>query len=449
MDFKSEIILNSIADGVFTVDLDWRITYFNSAAERIIGVLKEEAVGKFCAEIFKANICERSCVMKRTIKTGESIVNEVVTIVRADGKPLKLTVSTALLKDEKGKVIGGVETFRDISTEIELRKRLEKSYSFEDIISKNHKMWELFDILPDIAESDSTALIEGESGTGKELFARALHNLSYRHDKPLVTVNCGALPDSLLEAELFGVKAGAFTDAKRDKPGRFARARGGTIFLDEIGDVSPAMQARLLRVLQEGIYEPLGSTETEKADVRVITATNKSLKGLVDAGEFRQDLYYRIDVVRLEIPPLARRMEDIPILVRHFVNMFNTLKNKDIQGVSEEVMGTLMRYNFPGNVRELENIIEHAFVLCRVGVIGIEHLPRFFREDREEDKVLKVNSLDELLSTFIRDALRKNNWNRKKTAEQLGMHETTLWRKIKRLNIELPSVDGRNSKRKR
>jgi transcriptional regulator with PAS, ATPase and Fis domain len=248
---------------------------------------------------------------------------------------------------------------------------------------------------------------------------------------------------------LFGHRRGSFTGANEDRIGLFEQSQGGTIFLDEIGDVSPAMQARLLRVLQEGIYEPLGSTETEKADVRVITATNKSLKGLVDAGEFRQDLYYRIDVVRLEIPPLARRMEDIPILVRHFVNMFNTLKNKDIQGVSEEVMGTLMRYNFPGNVRELENIIEHAFVLCRVGVIGIEHLPRFFREDREEDKVLKVNSLDELLSTFIRDALRKNNWNRKKTAEQLGMHETTLWRKIKRLNIDLPPVDGRNLKKKR
>ena len=449
IDFRSEIILNSIADGVFTVDLNWRITYLNSAAERIIGISKEEAVGKFCAEIFKASVCERSCVMRRTMETGESIVNEGVTIVRADGKPLKLTVSTALLKDGKGNVIGGVETFRDISTEIELRKHIEKSYSFEDIISKNHKMWKLFDILPDIAESDSTVLIEGASGTGKELFARALHNLSYRHDKPLVTVNCGALPDSLLEAELFGYKAGAFTDAKKDKPGRFSMARGGTIFLDEIGDVSPAMQARLLRVLQEKVYEPLGSTETEKADVRIIAATNQSLKGLVDSGKFRQDLYYRIDVVRLDIPPLARRIEDIPILIRHFVNMFNTLKNKNIQGVSAGVLAILMRYGFPGNVRELENIIEHAFVLCRTDVIEAEHLPRFLREEREEDEVLKADSLDELLSAFIKDALRSNNWNRKKAAKQLGMHETTLWRKIRKLNIDLPPVDGRSSKKPR
>ncbi len=449
MDFRSEIILNSIADGVFTVDLDWRITYLNSAAERIIGISKEEAAGKFCAEIFKANVCERSCVMRRTMETGKSIVNEAVTIVRADGKPLKLTVSTALLKDEEGNVIGGVETFRDISTEIELRKHIEKSYSFEDIISKNHKMWELFDILPDIAESDSTVLIEGESGTGKELFARALHNLSYRHAKPLVTVNCGALPDSLLEAELFGYKAGAFTDAKKDKPGRFSMAGGGTIFLDEIGDVSPAMQARLLRVLQERVYEPLGSTETEEADVRIIAATNQSLKGLVGSGKFRQDLYYRIDVVRLDIPPLARRMEDVPILVRHFINIFNTLKNKNIQDVSAGVVAILMRYSFPGNVRELENIIEHAFVLCRTDVIEVEHLPRFLREGREKDEVLKANSLNELLSAFIKDALRSNNWNRKKAAEQLGMHETTLWRKIKKLNIDLPPVDGRSSKKDR
>ncbi|MDZ7860780.1 MAG: sigma 54-interacting transcriptional regulator [Candidatus Krumholzibacteriota bacterium] len=446
-DLKNEIILSSIADGVFTVDLNWRITYLNRAAERIIGVSKEEAEGKFCAEIFKANVCEKDCVMRRTMKTGESIVNEAITILRADGKPLKLSVSTALLKDGEGNVIGGVETFRDISTEIELRKKLEKSYSFEDIISKNHKMWELFDVLPDIAESDSTVLIEGESGTGKELFARALHNLSSRHNKPLVTVNCGALPDSLLEAELFGYKAGAFTDARKDKPGRFAMARGGTIFLDEIGDVSRAMQARLLRVLQEGVYEPLGGTETEKADVRIIAATNQSLKGLVDAGEFRQDLYYRIDVVRLDIPPLISRIEDVPVLVRHFVNMFNTLKSKNIKGVSADVMAVLMGYGFPGNVRELENIIEHAFVLCRGDVIGVEHLPSFLRKEKQKSEVSKVSSLDELTSAFIKDVLRRNNWSRKETARQLGIHETTLWRKIKKLNIDLPRVDGRSSKK--
>jgi len=447
IDLRNEIILNSIADGVFTVDLNWRITYLNRAAERIIGVSKEEAQGKFCAEIFKANVCEKDCVMRRTMKTGKSIVNEVITILRADGKPLKLSVSTALLKDGEGNVIGGVETFRDISIEIELRKKLEKSYSFEDILSKNHKMWELFDVLPDIAESDSTVLIEGESGTGKELFARALHNLSARHDKPLVTVNCGALPDSLLEAELFGYKAGAFTDARKDKPGRFAMARGGTIFLDEIGDVSRAMQARLLRVLQEGVYEPLGGTETEEADVRVIAATNQSLKGLVDAGKFRQDLYYRIDVVRLDIPPLVSRIEDVPVLVRHFVDMFNTLKNKNIKGVSADVMAVLMGYGFPGNVRELENIIEHAFVLCRGDLIGVEHLPGFLRKEKEKSEVSKVSSLDELTSAFIKDVLRRNNWSRKKTARQLGIHETTLWRKIKRLNIDLPRVDGRGSKK--
>jgi len=443
---KNEIILSSIADGVFTVDLDWRITYLNEAAERIIGVSKEEAAGRFCAEIFKANVCERACVMRRTMETGRSIVNEVITILRADGRPLRLSVSTALLKDEDGNVVGGVETFRDISTEIELRKKLAKSYSFEDIISKNHEMYKLFDIMPDLAESDSTVLIEGESGTGKELFARAIHNLSYRGDGPLVPVNCGALPDSLLEAELFGYKSGAFTDARKDKPGRFAIAEGGTIFLDEIGDVSQAMQARLLRVLQDGIYEPLGAAESVKADVRVIAATNKSLGKLVKKGKFREDLYYRINVVSLNIPPLRKRREDIPLLVRHFVDTFNRLKNKNIEGVSPEVISILMSYDFPGNVRELENVIEHAFVLCRDEIIGPEHLPARLRERDGGEEAQSGADLGRIEAKFIRDALRRNGWNRKKTAEELGIHKTTLWRKIRRLNIDLPSVDGRYSK---
>lgn len=445
MEDRTEIILNSIADGVFTVDLDWRITYLNAAAERIIGISRKEAVGKFCAEIFKASVCERSCVMRRTMETGKSIINEVITIVRADGKPLRLSVSTALLKDGDGDVVGGVETFRDISTEVELRKKLAKSYNFEDIISKNHKMHELFDIMPDIAQSDSTVLIEGESGTGKELFARAIHNLSNRSEGPLIAVNCGALPDSLLEAELFGYKAGAFTDARKDKPGRFALAEGGTIFLDEIGDVSPAMQSRLLRVLQESVYEPLGGTEPVKADVRVIAATNRSLGGMVEKGEFRRDLYYRVNVVKLEIPPLRKKKEDIPILARHFIDTFNILKNKDIQDVSPEVISILMGYSFPGNIRELENIVEHAFVLCRGDIILPEHLPGFLIDESEREEVSSGAGLEELEAKYISDALRRNNWNRTKTAAELDIHKTTLWRKIKRLGIELPPLDGRSA----
>ncbi len=443
MTSNTDIILDSIADGVFTVDKDWRITSFNAAAERITKMSREEAIGKICAEVFKATICESACALRKTIETGEPVVSKEIMIVRADGETVPVSISTALLRDKDGAVVGGVETFRDLTVVEELRKELSNRHSSADIISKNHEMQRIFDILPEVAESESTVMIEGESGTGKELIARAIHNLSQRREGPLITVNCGALPDTLLETELFGYRAGAFTDARRDKPGRFALAEGGTIFLDEIGDVSPAMQVRLLRVLQERVYEPLGATESVKADVRVITATNRELDKLVKAGEFRQDLYYRINVVRLKLPPLRRRRGDIPMLVDHFVAHFNHLKKKSISGVTPEVMAILMGYEYPGNVRELENIIEHAFVLCRGGAIRAEHLPENLRPAAQEAITAAPSSLDELEARFITEALRRNNWNRQATARELGLHKTTLWRKIKSLGIELPAIDGR------
>ena len=434
-----DIILNSIADGVFTVDEEWRITSFNRAAEEITGIMRKEAIGSQCCDVFKASICEGQCALRRTIETGRPIVNRTIYIINAHGERVPISISTALLKNESGQTIGGAETFRDLSVVENLRKELTRKYTFEDIISKHHEMRSLFDIMSEVAESDSTVVIEGESGTGKELFARAIHNLSPRRNRPMVTVNCGALPDTLLESELFGHKAGAFTDAKKDKPGRFALADGGTIFLDEIGDVSPALQARLLRVLQEKTYEPLGGTEPVKANVRVVAATNKDLTELVENGSFRQDLYYRLNVIRLRLPPLRDRMEDVPLLVDHLIARFNRLRGKDIAGVSPEVMTILMDHGFPGNVRELENIIEHAFVLCRGNLIFPEHLPQPLRP--EKDKVIAsppATNIREVEALFIKDSLRRNNWNRAATARELGIHKTTLWRKIKRLDIDLP-----------
>ena len=434
---REDVILDSIADGVFTVDLQWRVTSFNLAAERITGIPRQEAVGRLCSDVFRANICEADCALRRTMETGKpTLVNKAVYIVNARGERIPVGISTALLRDERGKVIGGVETFRDLSLVEELRKELEGRHSFADILSQNHEMHKLFDILPEVAQSESTVLIEGESGTGKELVARAIHSLSPRSKKPLIVVNCGALPDTLLESELFGYKAGAFTDARRDKPGRFALAEGGTIFLDEIGDISTALQVRLLRVLQEKVYEPLGGTQPVKANVRIVTATNKDLSALVKKGEFRQDLYYRVNVVKLSLPPLRKRMEDIPLLIDHFITRFNRLRGKDITGVSPEVLNILMKHDFPGNVRELENIIEHSFVLCRGGLILPEHLPDYLRPAR--GKRLPPKTWSELEAQFIGDALRRHGWNRKATAAELGMHKTTLWRKIKRLGIEPP-----------
>ena len=441
-------MLNCINDGVFTVDNNWAVTFFNDAAEKITGISREDALGSQCCDIFRSSICEGKCALRTTLKTGRPVVNKAIYIIDAAGKRVPISISTAILHNQQREIIGGVETFRDLSTVEQLKKELEKRYSFEDIISKNPLMHKVFDILPVIARSNSTVLIEGASGTGKELLAHAIHRLSLRKKSPFIIVNSGAIPDTLLESELFGYKTGAFTGAKNDKPGRFALAEKGTIFLDEIGDISPLMQVRLLRFLQEKTYEPLGGIETVKADVRVLAATNKNLSELVQNGTFRQDLFYRLNVISLQLPPLKKRKDDIPLLTGHFIAKFCRLYNKDIAGVTPEVTGLLMNYDFPGNVRELENIIEHAFILCRESLISPEYLPRSVIDDNTLPQIELASNIEEFEKQAIVNALQRNLWNRKAAAEELGVHKTTLHRKIRKLNIDLPDTDGRAAWRK-
>ncbi len=447
-DRRESTILDSINEGVFTVDPDWRITAFNTAAERITGVAREQAIGSPCCDVFRANICERQCALRRTMDSGRPVVNATAHIIDQQGQRKPIRISTALLRDEAGAVIGGVETFQDLTQVEQLRKELQGRYTFEDIVGRSGAMLRLFELLPQIADSSSTVLIEGPSGTGKELFARAIHNLSPRKDKAFVAVNCGALPDTLLESELFGHKAGAFTDARRDKPGRFALAEGGTIFLDEIGDVSPAMQVRLLRVLQERVIEPLGGVEPVPVDVRVIAATNRDLTSLVADGTFREDLYYRVRVVRLELPALRQRREDIPLLVDHLVAKFNNLQGRHVAGVSGEVLARLMEHDYPGNVRELENIIEQAFVLCRGEMIELNHLPPELRPAAPAgSQTGQPMSLEALEKLFITETLQRRGGNRKQAARDLGIDVSTLYRKIKSLDIDTPDADGRGRRR--
>jgi transcriptional regulator with PAS, ATPase and Fis domain len=301
-------------------------------------------------------------------------------------------------------------------------------------------MQRIFEILPEIARSGSNVLILGESGTGKELVARATHNASHRRKEPFITVNCGALPDTLLESELFGYKAGAFTDAKHDRPGRFAAAEKGTIFLDEIGDIPASLQVKLLRVLQERIYEPLGSNIPVKADVRIIAATNRDLQALVEQGLFRDDLYYRLNVVKLLLPPLRERKEDIPMLCQHFIKTFSARQHKEITGLSEAAMDILLRYDFPGNIRELENIIEYAFILCHGGLIMPNHLPEPLAPKEPETGQGQVapRSLEEIEKQAILSSLERNGWRKLMTCRELGISKDTLRRKIQKYRLVGP-----------
>jgi len=446
----NEIILESISDGVFTVDYDWRITSFNRAAEEITGVPRAEALGRPCSEVFRSNMCEADCALRQTMEDGAPIVNRAAYIVDADGRRIPISISTALLRDEGGRVVGGVETFRDLSVVEELRKELQGRFEVGDMVSRSAAMRKVFDILPLVASSESTILIQGETGTGKEVLARAIHGLSPRRDKPFVAVNCGALPDTLLESELFGYKAGAFTGAGKDKPGRFALAEGGTILLDEIGDVTAALQVRLLRFLQDKTFEPLGGTAHVEADVRVIAATNRDLDRLVREGDFRDDLYYRIKVVRVELPPLRRRKEDVPLLIERFVARFNRVFGRGVAGVGRETMAVLMAHDYPGNIRELENIIEHAFVLCPDGLIEPCHLPEELAVHLPSAGATpgKMSSaLRVAEAQTIMEALKRNNGNRLAAARELGIHKSTLFRKIKALGLSLSARDGRADRR--
>ena len=444
-DSKNEIrydsILESISDGVFTVDEHWRITSFNRAAEEITGISRQEAIGEICSDVFRSSMCENDCALRQTRENNKPIINKSCYIINAEGEKIPTSVSTAVLRDHKGNICGGAETFRDLREVHSLRKELNSQYRIGDMISRSPAMQEIFHLLPIVADSNANLLISGETGTGKELLARAVHNMSAKTDQPFIAVNCAALPDTLLESELFGYKKGAFTGADRDKPGRFALAENGTLFLDEIGEISLTMQVKLLRVLQDHVYEPLGGIRSETSSARIIAATNKNLLELVETGKFREDLYYRINVVKLDLPPLCERKEDIPLLVQHFITRFNHLQNRKIKSASTPVLAVLMAQKWQGNIRELENVIERAFVLCRNDVLDLQHLPPEFQYNQlgssQFNTIRQVRQQTE--RQLIIAALKNNNYNRNASARELGMHKSTLYRKLIKLHIDLPA----------
>jgi sigma-54 dependent transcriptional regulator, acetoin dehydrogenase operon transcriptional activator AcoR len=418
--------MDSVADGIFTVDRDWNIIFFSNSAAEIVGVTAEKAVGRKCWDVFRTEGCAEHCILRASISEDRKIVGRIMLVERADGVQVPVSVSAAPLKDGEGNVIGGVESFRDLSAGPGKRNDGAQPKGF---CSRDPNLTELLRILPQVAESEATVLLLGESGTGKEFFARAIHNLSPRHKGPFVAVNCGALPENLMESELFGYKAGAFTDARRDKPGRFQLAEGGTILLDEIGDLPLTLQSKILRVLQERVFDPLGSVAGEAADVRVIAATNHDLDRMVADGDFRQDLYYRLNVVRMTLPPLRERRGDIPLLVDHWIKGHRQAGGKDIQTLSPEAMRLLMTHPFPGNIRELENILEYASILCPGGLIQVEHMPTDVRACEHLGPLTSSTpTMAEIRYRAAVEAVERNGGNRNAACRELGISKDTLRR---------------------
>ena len=429
-------IIDSVGDGLFTVDRDWNIIFFSNSAGQIVGVDPARAVGRKCWEVFRTEGCAEHCVLKACIAEDRKIANRIMMVERPDGVRIPVSVSAAPLKDQDGNVIGGVETFRDISCG-PAAARKDDLKSSDGFCSRDPNLAEILSIIPQVAQSEATVLLLGESGTGKEFFSRAIHNLSPRREGPFVAINCGALPEHLMESELFGYKAGAFTDARRDKPGRFQLAEGGTILLDEIGDLPLPLQAKILRVLQERAFEPLGGEETIATDVRVIAATNRDMERMVAEGSFRQDLYYRLNVVRLTLPPLRERKGDIPLLIDHSLRRRNQTGGKDIQGLAPEAMRLLLAHPFPGNIRELENIIEYACILCPGGLIQVEHLPSDVRTcEHPGPGADRPPTMDEIRYQACLEAVERNDGNRNAACRELGISKDTLRRILGRIDSD-------------
>jgi PAS domain S-box-containing protein len=437
---RSEAIVNSIADGVITVSRDLKITSFNKSAERVTGFSAADVIGKPCKSIFRSKVCEHGCPVLQTIRTGEPVTGVEVEILAKDESRIPVSMNTALLRDENGEVTGAVESFRDLSRVRNLTEELRGRYSFRKIIGRSPQIQQVFGLIRSVADTNVTVLIHGETGTGKELVARAIHYESPRSNESFVAVNCAALPEALLESELFGHVKGAFTGAVSDRKGRFEMADGGTLFLDEIAETGYETQAKLLRVLENREFERVGDSATRRVDVRLICATNRNLRELVAEGRLREDLYYRINVVTIDLPPLRERPGDIPLLIEHFVAKLSEETGKTVSGISADAMDLLIDYAWPGNVRELENALGHAFVHSRGGPIVPEHLPPDLTggvAHITSSGLRAVGSMGEMEKVLIEQALKQTGGNQTRAARNLGISRSSLWRKMKKHDIKV------------
>ncbi len=431
-------IIRALREGIIALDADLRILTMNPAAEEILGRSQRELAGVLVCDLFGNKACPED-VLQETLRSGEAIIDFQTTVQLANGRRGHVLLRTAPLVDRDGTPLGIALILGDVTEVTTLRQQMSPRHRLGNLVGRDPKMRELFDLVSNVAGSEATVLIRGESGTGKELVARAVHEASGRADGPFVQVNCSALSENLLESELFGHVKGAYTGAVVDRKGRFQEASGGTIFLDEIGDVSPVVQVKLLRVLQERVIERVGDNRPIPIDVRVVSATNRDLETLLATGRMREDFFYRIKVVSLSIPPLRDRREDIPLLITHLLEKIVRRESHAGQPpVSGEALRLLMNHDWPGNVRELENALEHAMVLSRGEVIrGIHLPPELYRTDGRRDRRLRdVPRHSDREQNLLGDALREAGWNRSKAARRLGIDRTTLWRKIKEYGLE-------------
>lgn len=438
---KLDAIFNSNIEGTFTIDKDWNITSFNDSAVKITGYKKSEACGKKCWEIFNSTICRNGCHMEQTMQKGKTMIGNELEILNKNGKIIPIRVNSGILLNNKREKVGAVETFIDISEIKNLSAHLEEKFKYENIVGRNKEIKQIISVLESVAQTDSTVLITGESGTGKELAARAIHLNSSRRSAPFIAINCSAFAETLIESELFGHEKGAFTGAIKTKVGRFELAQGGTLFLDEIGDLSIPLQTKFLRVLETHEFERVGGNKSLKLNARIIAATNKNLSDEILAGRFREDLFYRINVMNVHLPPLRERKDDLPLLVNHFIDQFNSKFGKKIKQFSSSAYDQIEEYHWPGNIRELENVVEHCFILCTGEIIQTEHLPKRLKhlEKKSDEQSIqrKVNNFKDMEKELILNVLNNNNWNRTQSAIELGVDPSTLWRKMKKLGIKI------------
>ena len=440
-------IVNTIRDGIMVVDTSGSILSVNKALEAMTEYSHQELIGQKCS-ILNCSIINQArekcgahwCLL---FKTGAMNMRRC-TIMRKDGTYVPVFKNASLLHDTKGRVIGAVETITDISEIVEkdkqiaaIRQHLRSEDAFQGLIGASVPMQQVYGLIENAAQSDAPVIILGESGTGKELAARAIHRLGERNKRPYVKVNCAALTESLLETEFFGHVKGAFTGAYKSRTGRFEMAHGGDIFLDEIGDLPLTTQVKLLRVLEEKVIERVGDNRAVPVDVRIISATNKNLATLVETGALREDLYFRINVIPINMPTLRERVEDIPLLAESFFRKLRIKSGKRIEGISNLAMEVLMKYNWPGNVRELKSAFEYAFVTCQESLIQPHHLPHDILYSKKSIPDLKAEapSKQEIRKRQLIDALARAKGNQSVAAEILGVSRVTVWNRMKRLGI--------------